>query len=58
MVYQVIQSPTHCGIGTSDCVQLPPNALVADNADNCNWTGDFVDGKSLVRLCVPCRTFA
>ena len=27
MVYQVIQSLTHCGVDTSDCVQLPPYAV-------------------------------
>ena len=58
MVYQVIQSSTHCGIDTSDCVQLPPNAVVVDNTDICDWADDSVDRKSLVRLCVPRRTLA
>lgn len=56
MVSQIIQSLTHCGIDTFDCVQLPPYAVVVDNADICDWADDSVDGKSLVRLCVPRRT--
>ena len=57
MVCQACQSPAHCGIGISDCVQLSSDAVVVDNTLDADRLDDSADGKSLVRLCVPRRTF-